>query len=120
MKIIVAAALAACVAGCASSAANISATYVSPLQYQNLTCQQLGEEAARISARVTEKAGVQDSNRTKDAVVTTAAIVIFWPIAFALSGDGPNAAELGRLKGEMEAIEKAAIAKKCNINFQRG
>jgi hypothetical protein len=88
------------VAGCASSSSEISATYVSPLQYQHLTCQQLAAEAERVSRRAAEVSGVQDSKRTSDAWATAGAIVLFWPAAFFIKGDGNTAAELGRLKGE--------------------
>ena len=106
-------------AGCASSSDAIRPAYISPLQYQNLTCQQLGAEAERVSRRASEVAGVQDSNRTTDAWVTGAAIVLFWPAAFFVKGDGPTAAELARLKGEFEAIEQAAIQKNCNMRIRR-
>jgi hypothetical protein len=38
--------------------------------------------------------GAQDSQRTKDAVATTAAVIIFWPAAFLVGGDKQTAAEL--------------------------
>lgn len=114
---------AACVglvsSACASSSSDIRASYVSPLQYQAYTCKQLGEEAERISTRAIEAAGTQDSRRTQDAVVTTVGVVVFWPLLFAVKGDGQNAAELGRLKGEMETIEKVSIQKNCGIVFKR-
>jgi hypothetical protein len=105
-------------AGCASSSSEISATYVSPLQYQHLTCQQIAAEAERVSRRASEVSGVQDSKRTSDAWTTTAAIVIFWPAAFFVKGDGNTAAELGRLKGEFEALERASVEKNCGTRFQ--
>lgn len=33
------------IAGCASSSSEISSSYVSPLQYQHLTCNQIGAAA---------------------------------------------------------------------------
>ncbi len=72
-----------------------------------------------MSRRASEVAGVQDSNRTTDAWVTGAAIVLFWPAAFFVKGDGPTAAELARLKGEFEAIEQASIQKNCNMRIRR-
>jgi hypothetical protein len=36
-----------------------------------------------------------------------------------VKGDGQNAAELARLKGEFEAIEQASIQKNCGLRFQR-
>src|SRR5690242_14982340 len=98
---ILAASAALIVAGCASKASDITATYVSPMQYENYNCHQLTEEARRVSARVAEVAGAQDGQATKDAVATTAAVIIFWPAAFLVGGDKQTAAELGRLKGEM-------------------
>lgn len=119
MKFIAALAAAGMVAGCASSSSDIRASYVSPIQYQSYNCKQLGEEAERVSARAIEVAGLQDSARTQDAVVTTVGVVVLWPVLFAIKGDRQTAAELGRLKGEMEAIEKVSIQKQCGIEFQR-
>jgi hypothetical protein len=63
--------------------------------------------------------GQQDDKRTSDAVMTGVAVVVFWPALFALEGDGQTAAELARLKGELEAVEKASIQKNCGIQFRR-
>jgi hypothetical protein len=115
-----AAALAAlALAGCASKSSDIAAAYVSPLQYDSFSCHQLAEEAQRVSARASVAAGAQDSQSTKDAVATTAAVIIFWPAAFLVGGDKQTAAELARLKGEMEAIEQVSIRKNCGIQFRR-
>jgi hypothetical protein len=118
LKIWVTAAAAATVAGCASNSANIAPAYVSPIMYQNHTCAQLAQEAQGISARAAVVSGAQDQKRTNDAIATTVAVVVFWPAAFLVGGDGPTAAELGQLKGQMTAVEQASIAKKCNIQFQ--
>jgi hypothetical protein len=109
---------AAILAGCASSSQDISATYVSPVMYQSYTCQQLAMEAQSVSARAAALSGAQDSQRTKDVVATTAAVVIFWPAAFLVGGDKQTAAELAQMKGQLNAVEQASIAKKCNIQFQ--
>ena len=111
-------ALAAALGGCASAAADITPTYVSPVTYQSYTCQQLGMEAQAISARAAALSGAQDSQRTKDAVATTAAVIIFWPAAFLVGGDKQTAAELAQMKGQLIAVEQASIQKKCNIQFQ--
>jgi hypothetical protein len=105
--------------GCASNADNIKAAYVSPMSYQQYNCAQIGAEAERLSRRVAEVSGAQNQKATNDAVVTGVAVVVFWPAAFMLSGDGPTAAELSRLKGEMEALEQVSIQKSCNIQFAR-
>jgi hypothetical protein len=106
-------------AACASSSAEITPSYVSPVMYQSYTCQQLAQEAQGVSARAAQVSGAQDQKRTNDAIATTAAIVVFWPAAFFVGGNGQVAAELGQLKGQMVAIEQASIAKKCNIQFDK-
>jgi hypothetical protein len=106
------------VVGCATKASDVAPSYVSPMQYDAYNCKQLAEEAQRISARASATAGAQDSQATKDAVATTVGVIVFWPALFFIGGDKQNAAELGRLRGEMEAIEQASIRKKCGIQFQ--
>jgi hypothetical protein len=111
-------ALAAALGGCASSSSEIAPAYVSPVAYQSYTCQQLALEAQSISTRAATLSGAQDSQRSKDGLVTAAAIVVFWPAAFFVGGDKQTAAELSQMKGQMVAIEQASIAKKCAIQFQ--
>jgi thiamine biosynthesis protein ThiC len=118
MRILLVAALGAALGGCASSAADITPTYVSPVTYQSFTCQQLGLEAQSISARAAALSGTQDSQRTKDTVATTAAVIIFWPAAFLVGGDKQTAAELAQMKGQMIAVEQASIQKNCGIKFE--
>jgi hypothetical protein len=105
-------------AGCAKSADQVSAAYVSPMQFQSYNCQQLAQEAERISARAVALTGTQNRQAASDAVVTAVAVVIFWPAAFMVGGDNAQTAELARLKGEMEAIEQVSIHKKCGIVFR--
>lgn len=106
-------------AGCASSADDIGASYVSPVAYENYSCQQLAREAQAVSTRAAQAAGVQNKAHTTDAVVTTVGLVVFWPSLFFLKGDGQQTAELANLKGQMNAIEQASIQKNCGIQFQR-
>jgi hypothetical protein len=104
--------------GCASSAADVAPAYVSPVAYQNYTCQQLALEAQSISTRAATLSGAQDKQRSNDGLATAAAVVIFWPAAFFVGGDKQTAAELSQMKGQMVAVEQASIARKCNIQFQ--
>src|SRR5262245_45521104 len=110
--------VAAALGGCASKSSEIMAAYVSPIPYQSYTCQQLGMEAEAVSAKAAELAGVQDQKRTNDQIATGVAIVVFWPAAFLVGGDGQVAAQLSQLKGQMNAIEQASIHKKCGIQFR--
>ena len=118
--LVMAAALAAATGACATYAEKIPATYVSPVIYDHLTCRQVAEEATRVSSRAAVAAGVQDSQANKDNVLTAVTIVVFWPAAFFVGGDRANAAEVGRLKGEMDALEQVSIKKNCGIQFRQG
>lgn len=99
---------------CASKSDNISATYISPLQYQGYNCNQIRSELSRVSRRVNEVAGVQDSQASKDSVALGVGLVLFWPALFFMIGKDKEE-ELARLKGEYEALEQAAIQKDCDV-----
>lgn len=106
-------------AGCASSADNVAPSYVSSAAYQNFNCQQLTEEARRVSQHAARAAGAQDKQARNDAIATGTALVLFWPAAFFVSGgDGANAAQLANLRGQKEAIEEAATQKNCGFSFR--
>jgi hypothetical protein len=112
-------ALTLALAGCASRSQDIVSAYVSPIQYQSYSCTQLREEAARVSSRAALASGMQDQNATNDAIATGVALVVFWPAAFLVHGNGANAQEVAQLKGDMDAIEQANIQRKCGIMFNR-
>lgn len=107
-------------AGCATNPNDIAPAYVSPILYQNLTCEQLAQEAARVSSAAAQASGAQSSQASKDAVMTTVGVVLFWPSLFFIGGDKGTAADVARLKGEMQAIEQANIVKNCGLSFARG
>lgn len=103
--------------GCAASSKNIQSQYVSPLVYKDYDCDQVSQEMMRIHRRVSEVSGKQDSQATKDAVALGVGLVIFWPALFFMIGDDQKD-ELARLKGEYDALEQTAIAKKCSYTDQ--
>jgi hypothetical protein len=117
-KLVNLAAAAVVLAGCAENPDNISASYVSPMLYQDYTCSQIADEARRVSARQAQAIGAQREQASEDAVATTVGVILFWPALFFIDGDGDNAAQVARLKGEMEAIEQANIQKRCGIQFR--
>ena len=118
-KLLAAVAATALLAGCATSPKDIAPAYVSPVLYQNLSCQQLAAEAARVSAAAAAATGAQQQQASKDATMVGVGMILFWPAMFFVGGDKGNAAEVARLKGEMQAIEQANIQKNCGIQFQR-
>ncbi len=105
--------------GCATDPNNITAAYVSPIQYGGYSCAQLREEASRLSASAAQISGVQKDKASGDAVAMGVGLILFWPSLFFIKGDGTTAAEVGRLKGEMDAVEQTSIKKKCGIEFNK-
>ncbi len=99
--------------GCATASKDITSSYVSPMQYQPYDCEQLAAESQRIQARVQELGGRLDEASTNDKVITTVGVILFWPILFALGGTKQQEADYARLRGEYDALQQAAIAKKC-------
>lgn len=104
-------------AGCASKSTDIQASYVSPLLYQQLDCSQLALQAQEVSSRARTAAGIQDKKAGEDAALMAVGLVVFWPALLFTSGDGAQASEVARLKGEMQAIETAARQNSCDIAF---
>lgn len=100
-------------AGCATSSRDIKSIYVSPITYQSHTCEQLIQENQRIQARIGELAGSVDQRASKDQVKMGVGLVLFWPTLFFLKGDGAEAQEYARLKGEHTALESAYNSRNC-------
>jgi hypothetical protein len=105
--------------GCAKHPNSIPAQYVSPLQYENHSCKQIGAEMEAVSARVTELAGQNEKAASNSDAVMGVGLVLFWPALFFLDSNSAQAAEYGRLKGEFDALEKASIEKNCGLHIER-
>lgn len=93
IRVILTVSVSCVIAGCASKSSEIAPTYVSPMIYQNYNCQQLAQRPNLYQREQPQIAGVQDQKSTNDAVVTGVAVVIFWPAAFFVKGDGATAAD---------------------------
>ena len=99
--------------GCATSSDKIAASYISPMQYQSYDCDQITAEGMRLNQRVASLQGQVDKAASNDKALTGVGVILFFPVLFALGGNQQQEAEYGRLKGENEAIQQAAIIKKC-------
>ncbi len=116
--VLVVTAMAAAVIGCATPPQKIAATYVSPMQFQNLECDQVIAEMKRVNRRCGELYMSLKKTADTDKKQMGVGMILFWPALFALEGgDGPEATEYARLKGEREALEKAGIQKKCDTSL---
>jgi hypothetical protein len=83
------------------------------MQYQQYDCEQIGAEINRIRVRVSQLGGRLDEAASNDKAIVGVGLILFWPALFAVGGTKQQEAEYARLKGEYEALEQAAIQKKC-------
>lgn len=104
---------AAFVAGCSTASKDITATYVSPAQFQAYDCTQLTAETQRLQARYVELGGRLDQAATNDKTIMGVGLILFWPALFALGGTKSQEAEYGRLRGEYDAVQQTLIQKRC-------
>lgn len=114
LNLAIAATCATALSACATSPDKVTAHYVPSSQYSHLTCDQVQTEIIKVSDRVAELTGAQQKDAESDAVAVGVGLVLFWPALFFLAGDD-HSAELGRLKGEYEALETQATEKQCEI-----
>lgn len=106
-----------CLLSCATNPDNIAATYVSPLKYRNYDEEQIILEMDYVGQRTSELYQRLKKKASGDKWQTGAGLLLFWPALFLLEGgDGPEAAEYARLKGEYEALRQAAVQKKITMN----
>ena len=106
--------------GCATQPKDLPTAYVSPLQYKDYSCDQISMEMNRVSRKVNELRGDLKEEADTDSAQMAIGLIIFWPALFFLEGgDGADAAEFSRLKGEFEALEQMSIQKSCGIQIQQ-
>ena len=104
---------------CATQPNEIASAYVSPIQYQAYTCDQVRMEMQRVTRRAQEIRGNLQETADNDQAQMAVGLILFWPTLFFLEGgDGPQAQEYARLKGEREALEQTAIQKNCGITVE--
>lgn len=97
------------IAGCSSASKDISARYVSPIQYSSYDCSQLQEESYRLTRLVSELGGQIDEKASKDKFLVATPYTIWF-----VGGNKDKEAEYSRLKGEYDAVQQALIQKKCS------
>lgn len=98
----------AALAACAPTPESIQPAYVSEVPYQSWTCQQLGEELARLNNALSTASIQQNSARSNDV-----AGVIFLGLPVGSMSGQSVAPQIARYKGEQEAVNRALIRNSC-------
>lgn len=102
--------LLAIISGCAAKPESISPQYISHMTYKDWTCEQLGQEQNRIVNALSTACEAQYQARSNDIA---GVILIGLPVS-SLSGSN-QAAQISRLKGELQAIQQTGTLKNCGI-----
>jgi hypothetical protein len=104
------------VSACASQPEELAAQYTSDLRYHEWSCKNLAQEATNIDRRLNELYGSLKEKAGDDQAQMAVGLILFWPALFLLEGgDGPQATEFSRLKGDREAIDRVSRFKDCSI-----
>ena len=104
--VVLALAVVTLISACATAPENISPAYVSHMSYMQYTLEQLGQEEARLQAALSSSSDAQRKARSND---TLGVIFLGLPVS-SLSGSN-QASNVARLKGELEAVQKATVLK---------
>ena len=104
--------------GCATKPSEIGASYVSPYKYKDYDEEQIIMEMDHVGRRTNELYYSLKKEASGDTAQMAVGLLLFWPALFFLEGgDGPEAAEYARLKGEYEALRTVAVQRKISLDM---
>ena len=104
--------------GCATKPSEIGASYVSPYKYKDYDEEQIIMEMDHVGRRTNELYYSLKKEASSDSAQMAVGLLLFWPALFFLEGgDGPEAAEYARLKGEYEALRTVAVQRKISLDM---
>ncbi len=81
--------------------------------YKRFTCVELVEEREILKGKIIEIAEDQDAKAGSDAAAMAVGGLLFWPALLFLAAGDDKEGELGRLKGEFDAVTEVAKMKHC-------
>jgi len=102
------------VVGCASNPDKMKTAYVSESYYKDYTCDEINRELTKVSGKCDTLHRQLAKDHSNDQWQMWGGMLIFWPtLLFLEGGDGPEADEYCRLKGEVETLTNLAREKGC-------
>jgi len=100
--------------GCAGNPNKMQASYVSDAYYMDYTCEELTRELSKVTNKCDSLYRSLKRDNTNDKWQMGAGMILFWPTLLLLEGgDGPEADEYCRLKGEKETLTNLARERGC-------
>jgi hypothetical protein len=101
---------------CAPPPKHILPTYVSPLQYEQYDCSQIGTEMESVTRQLNQMYIAVKNASNRDGWFMMGALLITGPLALvpAVIDDTEATVQFAQLQGELEALEKVSIQKECD------
>jgi hypothetical protein len=100
-------------AACATRSADVKPLPASPADFAGWPCDALADETERVQQRAADVAYAVDTVVGNNMIVLSIGTTVFWPALLAMRPDGPDAAELARLKGRYDALQAASRESRC-------
>jgi hypothetical protein len=99
--------------GCATRAVDVAPAPASPAEFMGWDCARIHDERDAVQQRAADVAWAVDERAGNNILALGMGVAVFWPALLALRPEGPEQAELARLKGRFEALDTAAAQKSC-------
>jgi hypothetical protein len=106
-------AMSVAVCGCATRSADVPPLASSPAEFALWGCNRIDDELDDVQQRAADVAYAVDERAGNNILALSVGVTLFWPAILAMRLDGPEAAELSRLKGRDDALRAAARDKAC-------
>jgi len=100
-------------AGCATRAVNVAPAPTDPAEFMTWDCARLDDERDIVQQRAADAAYSVDERVGNNILALGVGVMVFWPAMLAMRDDGPEAADLARLKGRFEALQAVALQRQC-------
>lgn len=98
---------------CATRSGDVAPLASDPSQFAGWSCDALADETDRVQQRAADVAYAVDARAGNNVIALSLGVTVFWPALLAMRPDGPDAAELGRLKGRYETLQRVAQRRAC-------
>jgi hypothetical protein len=105
--------LALSAAGCATRAVDVQPEAANPAEFATWSCDRIDDETELVQRRAADLAYSVDERGGNNMVALGVGLTVFWPALLAMRPEGPEGADLARLKGRYEALRTAARDQGC-------
>jgi hypothetical protein len=106
-------ALALGLTGCATRSTDVAPLAADPAAFALWSCARIDEALDAVQQRAADVAYAVDERAGNNILALGVGVTLFWPAMLAMRPQGPEAAELARLKGRDEALRTAASQQGC-------